>query len=97
MRYQLKLQQLVNYSRCRIYRKFISSLVEDTNIRLNGDSYLFYYMTLCSLANFRTSRKCIDGFATEVYVRPEEVHAIFQKICYKFLAPCNAGNHFPVL
>ena len=63
MQYQLKLQQLVTYSRCRIYRKFIHTLAEDTNIRLNGDSYLFYFMLLCSLANFRTSCISMDGIS----------------------------------
>lgn len=63
MQYQLKLQQLVTYSRCRIYRNFIRTLAEDTNIRLNGDSYLFYFMVLCSLANFRTSYIQVDGIS----------------------------------
>ncbi len=40
MEYKLKLQQLVSYSRCRIYRKFIRSIAADSNIRLNGDSVL---------------------------------------------------------
>lgn len=61
MQYQLKLQQLVKYARSRIYRQFLNSLVEDTNIRLNGGSYLFYFMVLCSKANFRTSYQVIDG------------------------------------
>ena len=63
MQYQLKLQQLVTYSRCRIYRKFIRSLAEDTNIRLNGDSHLFYFIMLCSLVNFRTSYVIVDGIS----------------------------------
>lgn len=63
MQYQLKLQQLVTYSRCRIYRNFIRTLAEDTNIRLNGDSYLFYFMLICSLANFRTSYMQVDGIS----------------------------------
>ena len=63
MEYQLKLQQLVTYSRCRIYRKFIHTLAEDTNIRLNGGSHLFYFIMLCSLANFRTSYKNVDGIS----------------------------------
>ena len=66
MQYQLKLQQLVTYARCRIYRKFIQSLSEDTNIRLNGDSNLFYFLILCSLANFRTSYITIDGISYTV-------------------------------
>lgn len=63
MQYQLKLQQLVTYSRCRIYRKLIRALAEDTRIRLNGDSYLFYFMVLCSMVNFRTSYITVDGIS----------------------------------
>ncbi len=66
MQYQLKLQQLVTYSRCRIYHKLIRSLSEDPHIRLNGDSYLFFFMVLCSLANFRTSYIAIDGISYTV-------------------------------
>lgn len=66
MQYQLKLQQLVTYSRCRIYRKFIRALSEDHNIRLNGDSHLFYFMMLCSLVNFRTSYIAVDGISYTV-------------------------------
>lgn len=84
MQYQLKLQQLVTYSRCRIYRKFIHSLAEDTNIRLNGDSYLFYFISLCSLANFRTSWKYIDSISYTVapgeWIIPiSELAKIFRK------------------
>ena len=61
MQYQLKIQQLVTYSRCRIYRKFLKNLSDDKNIRTNGSSYLYYFMMLCSLANFRTSQVCVDG------------------------------------
>ena len=43
MQYLRKLQQLVTYSRCRIYRKLIRSLSKDSLIRLSGDPYLFYF------------------------------------------------------
>jgi len=84
MQYQLKLQQLVTYSRCRIYRKFIQSLSEDLRIRLNGDSYLFYFISLYSLVNFRTSRKSIDGISYTVapgeWIMPiSELAKLFRK------------------
>lgn len=63
MDYKLELTQIVDYPRCRIYREFIRSLMEDRNIRTNGDSYLFYYMTLCSYANFRSSYRRIEGIS----------------------------------
>ena len=61
--YQLELKQIVDYPRCRIYREFIHSLMEDRDIRTNGSSYLFYYMTLCSYANFRSSYRRIEGIS----------------------------------
>ena len=60
MQYQLKLQQLVSYPKCRIYRKFIRSLTDDRSLRLNGDTNLFFFMVLCSYVNFRTSTVRID-------------------------------------
>ena len=84
MQYQLKLQQLVTYSRCRIYRNFIRTLAEDTNIRLNGDSYLFYFMVLCSLANFRTSCMRVDGISYTIapgewMISSQELMKMFRK------------------
>ena len=38
-------------------------LMEDRNIRTNGSSYLFYYMVLCSFANFRSSNRRIEGIS----------------------------------
>ena len=55
MDYQLEIKQIVDYPRCRIYRDFIRTLMQDRNIRTNGSSYLFYYTVLCSYANFRSS------------------------------------------
>ena len=58
--YQLEIKQVVDYPRCRIYRKFVQTLISDRSIRLGGSSGLFYYTFLCSYANFRTSYKRID-------------------------------------
>lgn len=58
--YQLELKQLVDYSRCRIYRKFIQSLIADRNLHSRGGSGLFYYVVLCSYANFRSSYQQIE-------------------------------------
>ncbi len=70
MDYQLEIKQIVDYPRCRIYREFIRSLMKDRNIRTNGHSYLFYYMILCSYANFRSSYRRIEG--TSYLVGPGE-------------------------
>ena len=40
--YQLELKQLVDYPRCRIYRKFIQSLIADRSFHSRGGSGLFY-------------------------------------------------------
>lgn len=53
--YQLELKQIVEFPRCRIYRDFIRSLVTNKGIRTNGGSFLFYYIVLCSYANYRSS------------------------------------------
>lgn len=66
MNYQLELKQLVDYPRCRIYREFIRTLVKDKNIRTNGNSYLFYYILLCSFANYRISHRRIEGITYTV-------------------------------
>ena len=55
MEYQLDLKQIVEFPRCRIYRDFIRSLVTNKGIRTNGSSFLFYYIVLCSYANYRSS------------------------------------------
>ena len=63
MDYQLEIKQIVDYPRCRIYRNFLRDLMEDRNIRTNGSSYLFYYMVLCSFANFRSSNRRVEGIS----------------------------------
>ena len=65
--YQLEIKQIVDYPRCRIYRQFVQSLMEDRSIRFGGSSGLFYYTVLCSYANFRTSYKRIDGISYIIY------------------------------
>ena len=47
--------QFVDYPRCRIYRQFVQSIINDRSIRTNGGSGLFYYTVLCTYTNFRTS------------------------------------------
>lgn len=63
MFYQLEIKQVVDYPRCRIYRDFLRTLMNDRDIRTNGSSYLFYYMTLYSYANFRTSYRKMEGIS----------------------------------
>lgn len=65
--YQLQIQQVVDYPRCRIYRPFVQSLIKDRNLRVNGGSGLFYFTVLCSYANFRTSYRRIDGISYTIY------------------------------
>ena len=65
--YNLKIQQIVDYPRCRVYREFVQTLIADRNIRVNGCSGLFHYTVLCSYANFRTSYRRLDGISYTVY------------------------------
>ncbi len=65
--YQLEIKQVVDYPRCRIYRQFIQSLINDRSIRVSGGSGLFYFTVLCNYANFRTSYRRIDGISYTVY------------------------------
>lgn len=65
--YQLEIKQIVDYPRCRIYRKFIQALINDPGIRTNGCSGLFHFTVLCSYANFRTSYRRIDGLSYTIY------------------------------
>ncbi|ADL03760.1 MarR family transcriptional regulator [Lacrimispora saccharolytica] len=65
--YQLQIKQIVDYPRCRIYRQFIQSLINDRSIRVSGGSGLFYFTALCSYANFRTSYRRIDGISYTIY------------------------------
>ena len=67
MDYQLEIKQIVDYPRCRIYREFLRTLMQDRNIRTNGSSYLFYFMILYSYANFRTSYRRIEGISYLIY------------------------------
>lgn len=59
--YQLELRQIVDFPRCRIYREFVQDLLADRSIRTGGCSGLFYYVVLCSYANFRTSYRRISS------------------------------------
>ena len=62
MEYKLELKQIVDYPRCRMYRQFILNLIGNKNLRVNGNSHLYYYTVLCCYANFRTSYhrvKCV--------------------------------------
>ena len=60
MDYQLELKQIVDFPRCRIYRDFIRSLIANKSIRTNGSSFLFYYIVLCSYANYRSSYRRME-------------------------------------
>lgn len=53
--------QPVDYPRCRIYRQFVQSIIQDRSIRTNGGSGLFYYTVLCTYTNFRTSYQRIGN------------------------------------
>lgn len=80
--YALQIKQVVDYPRCRIYRQFIQSLINDSNLRTSGGSDLFYYTVLCSYANFRTSYRRLDGISYTVY--PSEWICSVKELCSWF-------------
>ena len=66
MNYQLELKQIVDFPRCRIYREFIQTLMKDRSIRTNGGSCLFYFLILCSYANYSSSYRNIEHLTYKV-------------------------------
>ena len=42
--YQLQIKQIVDYPRCRIYRQFIRTLMEDQSFRASEGSGLFHFI-----------------------------------------------------
>lgn len=67
MEYKLELKQIVAFPRCRIYRQFVDTLIKDRNIRTCGGSGLFYFISLCAMANYQTSYKQHGGIRYIVY------------------------------
>lgn len=61
--YQLQIKQIVDYTRCRVYRKFVQSLINDRSIRISGGSGLF---VLRSFAATRTSVPRTAGLTVSV-------------------------------
>ena len=61
MKDQLSAKQLVRFPYCRIYRRFLNSIVENPAIRKQGQALLFRYAALFSLANFRPALRTVDG------------------------------------
>ena len=52
--YQLEIKQIVDYPRCRVYRKFIQSLIADRSIRTNngcsGSFFILPYFALTPIS-----------------------------------------------
>jgi len=65
--YKLELKQIVDYPRCRIYRQFMLGLINNKNIRISGESHLYYYTVLCCYANFRTSYHRVKSITYTLY------------------------------
>ena len=61
MEYKLELKQIVAFPRCRIYRQFVDTLINDRNIRTCGGSGLFYFISLCAMVNYQTSYQRYGG------------------------------------
>jgi len=65
--YKLELKQVVDYPRCRMYRQFVLGIVNNKNLRIGGESHLYYYTVLCCFANFRTSYHRVKSVTYTLY------------------------------
>ena len=61
MEYILEIKQVVDYPRIRIHRSFIQQLMADRRLGRRSGCHLFDFLILSSYANFRTTRKYVDG------------------------------------
>ena len=84
MEYQLELKQIVDFPRCRIYRNFIQTLLNDRSIRTTGGSFLFWYLVLCSYANYSTHLYALTGRMDLQHLRTAELVSL----------PVPASGHF---
>lgn len=66
MNYQIEIKQIVDFPRVRIYRDFIRTLITEKGIRTSGSSFLFYYIVLCSYANYRISYRRLESITYTV-------------------------------
>ena len=78
--YKLELKQIVDYPRTRMYRDLIHTLIASDDIHVGGTSGLYYYIVLCSFANFRTSYNRFKGVTYTVY--PGEWICTFDDLTY---------------
>lgn len=51
--YQLEIEQIVDYPRCRMYREFVQTLIADRSIHTRGCSGLFHF-----LKNIAATKSC---------------------------------------
>lgn len=65
--YKLELKQVVDYPRCRMYRQFVLGIMNNKNLRIGGESHLYYYTVLCCYANFRTSYHRVKNVTYTLY------------------------------
>lgn len=76
---QLSAKQLVRFPYCRIYRRFLNSIVENPAIRKQGQALLFRYAALFSLANFRPALRTVDG--VRYAMQAGEWVATYRELC----------------
>ena len=72
-------KQLVRFPYCRIYRRFLNRIVENSAVRKQRQALLFRYALLFSLANFRPSLRTVSGVRHAV--QPGEWVATYRELC----------------
>ena len=92
MEYQLELKQIVDFPRCRIYRNFIQTLLNDRSIRTTGGSFLFWYLILCSYANYSNSNRRME--AAHLYALTWRMDLQHLRTAGLVSLPVPASGHF---
>ena len=72
-------RQLTRFPYCRIYRRFLNRIVENSDVRKQGQALLFRYAVLFSLANFRPALRTVNG--TRHAIQAGEWVATCRELC----------------
>ena len=98
MQYQLKIQQLVTYAKSRVYRNFIRALSDNENIRLNGESNLFYFGTdieerAKSIERSNKMLKFVDHAVQIMREKNKNGEVFYQVLYFNYLSPYESASN----
>lgn len=81
MKYKQSAKHLVRFPYCRIYRRFLNRVADNSRIRKNGNGLLYRYAVLFALANFRSALRTING--QRYVMQAGEWVASYSELCEK--------------